>query len=386
MTSLNPHWYAAWWSAIVEPGDPHAAALRHALGDEAAHAWATAASPGPLPTILTGEDGQRKKSWDEAWARWKPRIDTARPEEDLALLDSMGGHLLTPSSSQWPESLSDLGAEEPIALWVLGSIPIQHSVAIVGARASSHYGNRYGMDIAAELTGHGWNIVSGGAFGIDAAAHRGALAGMSEGSGATTAVMAGGVGKLYPAAHEELFAQIIDLGGAVLSEVPPNWRPARWRFLGRNRVIAALSRATIVIEAGRRSGALATARRALDLGRHVGALPGPVGVESSSGCHELIRNGATLIRHAQDIIEMLTPLNATLNDKLFGEPAVSDTGVDALPPDQRRVWEALPKRSGTSLPRLARASGMSERDTLVALAGLELSGMVRAHAAGWARA
>ncbi|WP_175955837.1 DNA-processing protein DprA [Schaalia sp. Marseille-Q2122] len=376
-------WYAAWWSAIIEPGDAHAAALRHGLGDDDAYRWVMADQPGPLPDDIAG-DQLRRASWHQAWERWRPRALQAAPDEDLGVLEGLGGYLLTPDMPEWPAGLKRLGAEEPVALWVLGRSPSnsQPSVAIVGARASTHYGTRIASDLACDLGQEGITVVSGGAYGIDIAAHCGALAGQAP----TVAIMAGGVAELYPKAHEQIFGRILAAGGGIISESPPNWRPAKWRFLARNRIIAAFSDATIVVEAGRRSGALATARRAMELGLPVGAIPGPVGVEMAAGSNDLIRNGATLIRHAQDVRELIGPLAPTLSEDLFGAPIAKDEGVSALPPTQRRVWEALPKRSAAPLERLTRASGLSEREVLAALAGLELTGWVSSSASGWSRA
>lgn len=377
----HPHWwYAAWWSAIIEPGDVHAHALRHGLGEDEAYQWVMADRPGPLPSHIAG-DKARQDSWQQAWERWRPRALQARPDEDLGILEGLGGHLLIPDMSQWPHGMSRLGAEEPVTLWVLGRLPEQSSVALVGARAATQYGTRIASDIACDLAQDGISIVSGGAYGIDVAAHCGALAANAP----TVAVMAGGVAELYPKAHEQVFARILASGGAIISESPPNWRPAKWRFLARNRIIAALSDAAVVVEAGRRSGALATARRAMELGIPVGAVPGPVGVEMAAGSNELIRNGATLIRHARDILELMGPITSTLSEELFGAPVARDEGVEALPPAQRRVWEALPQRSNASLERLTRASGLSQREVLAALAGLELAGWVTSNASGWAR-
>lgn len=377
----RPHWwYAAWWSAIIEPGDAHATALRNALGDDEAYQWVMADQPLPLPAHIAGER-TRQASWQQSWERWKPRALQACPDEDLGILEGLGGHLLTPSMEQWPQGLRRLGLEEPVALWVLGSLPAQPGVAIVGARASTHYGTRVASDLACDLGQDTLTVISGGAYGIDIAAHSGALAA----DGRTVAVMAGGVAELYPKAHEQIFSRILAGRGAIISESPPQWRPAKWRFLARNRLIAALSEATIVVEAGRRSGALATARRAMELGLPVGAVPGPVGAEMAAGSNELIRNGATLIRHAQDVQELIGPLAPTLSDELFGAPVARDEGSNALPPAQRRVWEALPQRSSASLERLTRACGLSERETLAALAGLELAGWVTSSASGWRR-
>ena len=397
---------AAWWCAVVEPGDGYAALLREAIGEEEAIGWAIADRPRPIPADLaskgavhsahvTGSMGESRRvpstraggsraDWDQAWARWHPRAIMADPRADLAELWSLGGELILPGSTKWPDGLDQLGARAPIALWAVGNGPgpwHSPSVALVGARAATSYGERTVADMAFELAERGIDIVSGGAFGVDVSAHRGALAAPS---GHTTCVQAGGLGRLYPQANAEVFAHIAK-AGIIISEVPPSWRPAKWRFLGRNRVIAAMSQATIVIEASMRSGALATARVAMDLGRDVGALPGPVTSSASRGCHDLIREGATLVRDADDVREMLAAVGTLDLGPLFGAPVDADHGSDAFEADQRRVWEALPQRGGAELDRITRASGLSHDSVLAALALLELSGAVVAHPKGWAR-
>lgn len=212
-------------------------------------------------------------------------------------------------TERWPRQLDDLvrtqyGIVEK-GLWVRGSadLPkiVQKSVAVVGSRSATTYGTSVAMDLAAELAGDGYTIVSGGAFGIDQAAHRGALAN----GGLTVAVLAGGVDRAYPSAHRDLLDKIAE-DGLVISEQPPGTAPTRERFLARNRIIAALTRATVVVEAAARSGAMSTVNRALALDRPVGAVPGPITSACSEGCHDLIKSGqARLITNSQDIEEMI---------------------------------------------------------------------------------
>lgn len=374
------HLRAAWWCGVVEPGDGHAHVLRAELGEEEAHAWVLSSSPGTLPARLVAAPGAQA-SWSSAWERWHPRALAVDAIRDLQELDALGGHLSIPGDPDWPGSLDALGTNAPHALWVLGGLSRGPRVALVGARAATHYGEAVAGDLALELAERGVDIVSGGAFGIDAAAHRGALAASA---GRTTSVMAGGVGKPYPQAHADLLARV-GARGAVVSEVPPSWRPAKWRFLGRNRVIAALADATVVVEASMRSGALATARHAMDLGRDVGAVPGPLTSGASQGCHELIRAGATLVRGSSDVAEMLRAIGAGPLPDLFGAPVEEDRGTDRLPAEQRRVWEALPARAGAATENLVRASGLPEKVVLSALARLQMAGLVGPHPAGWAR-
>lgn len=373
------HIDAAWWSSVLEPADTLGALLRKSLGNAQAKDWVLHPSPGPLPAELYGQEPST--TWENAHARWHPRAMSSRIDEDLGVLEGLGGHYLIPTDPQWPSTLNDLGDEAPVGLWVVGNGPEAGGCSIVGARASTQHANRFAYDIAHELAHDGIPITSGGAFGADIFAHRGAL----DAHGHTTAVMAGGVGALYPASHDADFRAIIAHHGSIISEVPPMWRPARWRFLTRNRLVAALSHATVVIEAGMRSGALSTARQAMLLGRDVGALPGPVTHELSKGCNDLIRHGATLIRHAGDIMEMLAPFTPRHDGTLFGDPVMPDEGMDALPPTVRRVWETLSHRHAMKLNRIITDSGLSRRDVLAALAGLELNGRITSTANGWKR-
>lgn len=377
----SPHWYAAWWSSVAEPADTSVMLLRSALGDEQAIAWAKADEPRPLPVELLGCDNEKWQHWVKTHERWLARAQSADPDADFGVLEGIGGCFIIPSDSQWPQSLADLGPAEPVGLWMLGKELQPGGVALVGARACTQYGTYIARECARGLAQQNIPVVSGGAFGIDIAAHTGAL----DASGYTVAVMAGGLGELYPATHRDQFRRIVDSGGTIITEAPPLWRPARWRFLQRNRLIAALASATVVIEAGVRSGALSTARHALEIGREVGAVPGMVTQEMSKGCNELLRQGATLVRDSRDIIQLLPGFDAGQEGTLFDCPQPDAPGIESLPPDLRRVWDALPQRSAMPMPRLVRVSGLGEREVLAALAGLELSGLVRSSARGWSR-
>ncbi|GAA2974514.1 DNA processing protein [Microbacterium terrae] len=245
----------------------------------------------------------------ELWRRrLVPRIeDDAGPRLEEASA-RLGLLILTPESSDWPRDLDQLGDLTPLALWARGNTArlasgsVRSRVAIVGARAATRYGEHIASDLASELTGGGHIVVSGGAYGIDGAAHRAAIAARP---GATVAVMAAGVDRPYPAGHHDLFGRIVDDGGLVLSELPPGAVPTRWRFMQRNRVLAGLSGATVVVEAGYRSGSLDIAQRARELDRPVGAVPGPVTSAASAGCHRLLKEGASVIVGADDVVKML---------------------------------------------------------------------------------
>ena len=199
--------------------------------------------------------------------------------------------------------LGDLGDHAPLALWLRGDAAALSGagVAIVGARASSSYGEHVATELASELAGEGWTIVSGGAYGIDGTAHRAAL----RAGGITVAVLAGGIDRAYPAGHAQLFDRIA-ASGALVSEVACGGAPTRWRFLERNRIIGALADATVVVEAGWRSGSLNTAGHAAALGRPLGAVPGPVTSAASAGCHRLLREyDARCVTSAADVRELL---------------------------------------------------------------------------------
>ena len=230
------------------------------------------------------------------------RLEAAAIAEIIDTSAAMGLQFITPEDDHWPTGLNSLGETRPLGLWVYGQLDALRlpSVAVVGARSSTHYGEWAAADIAAGIAAAGWCVVSGGAYGIDAAAHRGALAA----NGTTIAFLAGGVDVAYPRSNEMLFRAITETG-ALVSESPPGAQPLRHRFLVRNRLIAAASLATVVVEARLRSGASATASHAASLGRDVMAVPGAITSAASAGCHQLIRDGAVLVTSAADVFELV---------------------------------------------------------------------------------
>ncbi|MBO0979416.1 DNA-processing protein DprA, partial [Microbacterium sp. SD291] len=255
------------WCVLAEPGDGVAGALIGELG--AADALRTAL--GDDPRLAPPGPGVRALS--EALARWRPRASPRAVLEAVRGAGDVGARLLMPGDRAWPGALDDLRAHAPVVLWVRGDVgllTVEPRVAIVGARAASGYGELLAAEFAGDLAAAGAVIVSGGAYGIDGAAHRAAL-GVD---GATIAFLAGGVDRAYPQGHQQLLRRIAERG-AVVSEVPCGAAPTKWRFLSRNRLIAALSDATVVVEAGWRSGSLNTAGHAAALGRPLGAVPGP---------------------------------------------------------------------------------------------------------------
>jgi DNA processing protein len=271
----------------------------------------------------------------------------------------------------------------PVGLWVRGARPLAghllDAVAVVGARASTEYGNEIAGEIAADLADAGCCIVSGAAYGIDAAGHRGALAV----GGRTVAVLAGGADVAYPRGHETLLDRIADQG-LVMSEAPPGDHPTRVRFLGRNRLIAALSRAVIVVEAAWRSGALNTLRWAGELQRHTMAVPGPVTSVLSAGVHQALRERrAELVTNAADVRGQLAPLGAPSLPGASGWNRGERRPEDDLDAPSRAVFEALPAGRTVHLSEVVAATGIDIETATVVLGRLLLAGLVERTGDGW---
>ncbi|HZL03787.1 MAG TPA: DNA-processing protein DprA [Cellulomonas sp.] len=378
------------WSRLTEPGDAVAGELVRTLGAGRALAWAHSAAacgdgtPRAIAALVDAEPGLEdvRRQLGKAVARWAGRFADLDPARDLEHMDHLGGSVLHPGSVGWPTGLDDLGASAPMCLWVRGrrdvSASVDRSIALVGARASTSYGEHVAVDLAGGLAAHGACVVSGGAYGIDAAAHRGSLAA----SGTTVALLAGGVDRAYPVGNAPLLERILEQGGSVLSEVPPGGVPSKGRFLMRNRLIAAVSRATVVVEAAWRSGALSTANHAVALLRPVGAVPGPVTSMASAGCHRLLREGAAVcVTDAAEVLELAGRAGEDLPPDRVVEPRDGDD-LDWV---SRRLLDALPGRSSAGHDELARMAGLSVGEVRGALGVLELAGFVRRVGAGWAR-
>ena len=320
-----------------------------------------------------------------AMKRWAPRVPDLAPDRDLATMQRLGGRLIIPSDQLWPRQLADLGLQEPICLWWRGNEqelpPPAKSIALVGSRDSTSYGASVTADLAYSLTQRGFTIISGGAYGVDAHAHRAALAGGSGGSMPTIAVMAGGVDRFYPAGNEDLLRTVANQG-AVLAEVPPGSAPTRYRFLQRNRLIAALASVTVVVEARWRSGALNTAHHAETLGRAVGAVPGSVHSANSAGCHRLLREGgAVCVTDAGEIAELASPSGESLPEVKAGRPAVQD----GLTLEDLILLDALPLRTTSSVEKLTAVAGLSAESVRAGLGRLGLLGLAESHRGGWKR-
>ena len=376
------------WTGIAEPGDGTAGLLVGCLGASTA---LTAVLDTWTPTMLAtavrdagaGAAEELEDELDQGLQRWRPRLSSAEVIRSLQQAARVSAQLVLPGDAHWLVGVDDLGLHAPLALWWRG-IPsalaaLPNSIALVGARAATSYGEHVTMEASAGLVDRGFAIVSGAAYGIDGMAHRSALASQ----GLTVAFLAGGVDRFYPSGHDALLTRIVE-AGAVVSELPCGAAPTKWRFLQRNRLIAASSAATVVLEAGWRSGSLNTAGHAAALGRPLGAVPGPVTSPTSAGCHRLIREyDAVCVTNATEMAELVGELQTQVELDLS---AVGEaTGFGARTSEQVRVMDALSARSPRAVPEIARRAGMSTSAVLGALGALDLEGVVRERETGWVR-
>ncbi|WP_424211550.1 DNA-processing protein DprA [Streptomyces sp. BI20] len=353
------------------------AALTRVLepGEAAGGRWLAAHGARALLDLLTGPEESAEAALTgvraERLAGCRARARAADPHRDLALHQALGGRFVHPGTPEWPTQLDDLGDARPIGLWLRGRPHLRlwclRAVAVVGARACTPYGAHVAGELGAQLAEHGWTLLSGGAYGIDAAAHRGALAA----AGATGAVLACGLDTPYPRGHAELLARVAD-SGLLIGELPPGEHPTRARFITRNRVIAALSRGTVVVEAAHRSGSLSTARHALALGRQVMGVPGPVTSGMSAGVHELLRTGGGhLVTNAAEIVEMVGAIG-----ELAPNPPPEARPRDLLDPDTARLLEAFSAGAEHPPHWLARASDTAPDEVIGRLYELHSLGFV----------
>lgn len=345
------------WTRVAEPADPEVAALVAEHG----HAGALAL----VREGRAGRPGQRDRAL---------RVD---PDREAAHARRLGARILVPGDEEWPPALDDL-AVPPHAMWVRGTGVLdaltRRAVSVVGARAATAYGAGQARSLGFGLAERGFTVVSGAAFGIDAAAHEGALAG----AGPTVALLACGVERDYPAAHAPLLARVRE-AGLVVSELPPGSAPLRLRFLARNRLIAALGAGTVVVEAGLRSGSLNTARHAQALSRVVCAVPGPVTSAVSAGCHQLLREqGAVLVTDADEVADAV----GALGDDLA--PVRHEEHLDEeWTPTDRLVFDAVTVGRGRPVDRIVADTGCAPLAVLASLTRLEDAGAVRCGDHGW---
>lgn len=321
--------------------------------------------------------------------RWNRRMErTLNAEAHMAA--TCGAWLVTPADPLWPPQLNDLGPARPYGLWCRGDsrhlldVASAPSVALVGSRDPSIYGTEATTHLAAELARRGYTVISGGAMGIDIAAHRAALT--QQGSDLPTiAFMAGGLDRLYPAQNSDALNMIVDRG-LIMSEVSVGNTPTRWRFLERNRLIAALARHTIVVEARWRSGALNTARHAMEIGRTLWAVPGQINSPNSVGTNRLLRDGlAQTLTEAADILEYDAAAGFELGTEHESEwdRAASSSALDELTERQGRVWDDLSPRSYRGVDEIAAALGLSARDVMADLFHLGRCGLAESSGTSW---
>lgn len=321
--------------------------------------------------------------------RWNRRMErTLNAEAHMAA--TCGAWLVTPADPLWPPQLNDLGPTRPYGLWCRGDsrhlldVASAPSVALVGSRDPSIYGTEATTHLAAELARRGYTVISGGAMGIDIAAHRAALT--QQGSDLPTiAFMAGGLDRLYPAQNSDALNMIVDRG-LIMSEVSVGNTPTRWRFLERNRLIAALARHTIVVEARWRSGALNTARHAMEIGRTLWAVPGQINSPNSVGTNRLLRDGlAQTLTEAADILEYDAAAGFELGTEHESEWdwAASSSALDELTERQGRVWDDLSPRSYRGVDEIAAALGLSARDVMADLFHLGRCGLAESSGTSW---
>lgn len=360
-------------NALAEPGDPRFPRLVGELGAQGLYERLAAD---------VDLDGLRSQTSE--------RLVGLDPAVVLEQAGRLGIRFVVPGDPEWPPPLSDLDRVEPLnqmsgaplGLWVRGPVPLTDvlgdSVAIVGSRSATTYGTQVAADLAAHLAGAGTTVVSGAAYGIDQAAHRGALAA----GGTTVAVLACGVDRAYPSGHKALLDYLCETG-AVVSDLRPGCAPSRHRFLARNRLIAAMTQGTVVVEAAVRSGALNTASWAQRMNRSVMGVPGPVTSAPSEGVHELVRSGAaTLVTRGEHVRELLAPMG----EHTWVPPRAEDSPFDLLDELDRRVLEAVPVRAAATVSSLARTAGLSSDSTFSALRRLAAEGWVRADGRRWERA
>ncbi|MFJ2922614.1 DNA-processing protein DprA [Streptomyces sp. NPDC087307] len=353
---------------IVEPGDEHGGR------------WLRECGAVELLRRITTRDGTAERlggMTPKRLAGYRLRAEGVDPGRDLSVVAALGGRFICPGDQEWPSQLDDLADARPTGLWVRGPRDLRlwalRSVAVVGARACTPYGSHMAAGLGAGLAELGWVVVSGAAFGVDGAAHRGALAV----GGATMAVLACGVDVPYPRGHAELIGRMAEQG-LVIGELPPSDHPTRSRFILRNRVIAALTRGTVVVEAQYRSGSLVTARCAQRLGRFTMGVPGPATSGLSAGVHELLRGEGILVTDASEVAELVGDI---------GELAPARRGPvhprDLLDVVSARVLDALPYRGAVGGREVARTAGTSTDEALGRLYELHSLGFVERDGEGW---
>lgn len=371
----------ATFSLVTEPGDRFAGALMASLSPEVLLdlLLERASLSAVLSRLKEADDSGELLSrftdsgsaYSDALQRWTPRLKLVDVISALDVARKHGAIVLTPLNQSWPAQLDDLHYAAPHCLWVKTSstnlFNFAESISVVGSRIATSYGEWVTSEIVADSSSRNLAIVSGGAYGIDSIAHRAAIANEV----ATVAFMAGGIDRLYPSGNAALFEKVAERG-AVVAEQAPGASPTKWRFLQRNRLIAAMSSATIVIEAGQRSGALNTVTHALELGRPVGVVPGPITSQASAGCNRLISEGL--------VSSICAPSEAA--DLALGKAGWFQPELAGLGAYETRALDAMSSKSLASADIASRA-GLTSRETEIALGQLALLGFVKQADRGW---
>jgi DNA processing protein len=358
-----------------------------ACGECLQRAWLVASLAGHIDTAVSDTAGNRARELlalpNEDLARAMARsqaesfLERAKERDPVRMLAAVAGSGAWASCRHdelYPEALHDLG-DAPAVIFgrgraaILGELERNGAVTIVGSRRPSRYGRELAAELGAELAAAGFAVVSGMAMGIDSAAQTGAV----RAGGLTIAVLGCGVDVAYPPRSARLYAEIVERG-LVLGELPPGTEPRRWTFPARNRIMAALGAMTVVVEARERSGSLITAEMAESLNRDVGAVPGLVGSSPAAGTNGLIRDGAHLIRGAQDVLDGLLGPGA-------GERSTRPPVGPMLEDELASVLDLVERGAGTA-DALARASSLQPGPLATALVRLELSGYVRCNGEG----
>ena len=386
LTELEPNHdliALAAWSMLCEPGDGAAGMLIDQLGPSVSLELVIGRSKPEVLLRKLGDagfafDGESEKQilsrLVDGLERWTPRLSLHNLVNAIELHARIGGEIIFESESDWPSGLVDLGVHRPRMLWYRGkrkSIEsASKSISIVGSRACSSYGENTTREMVSAAASVGVAVISGGAYGIDAVAHRAAIALGTP----TLAIMAGGLDSLYPRGNSQLLNRII-AEGALLAEVAPKVTPSKWRFLQRNRLIAAASQCTLVVEAGFKSGARNTAAHAASLQRHVFAVPGQISSPASQGCNLLIANKvAELIQSPADLLQMAGFASLECESLQAGLGALETRALDAV------------GYSPISSAEIAQSAGLTLNEVRYALANLQLSGLLVQQGSRWMRA
>jgi DNA processing protein len=373
----------ATFSLITEPGDRFSGALIQALSPaeileieiKKVSSQALSARLREVGALNDIEStfGNIQIAHAEARQRWSSRLRLSEMAKALDVALRVKAKLLTCESADWPQSLDDLGLAKPHCLWLRSRHGAESfkspALSLVGSRVSSSYGDWVTSEIVADASNRNLAIVSGGAYGIDAIAHRAAIAHQQS----TVAFMAGGIDRMYPSGNTALLDRVIEFG-AVVAEQAPGASPTKWRFLQRNRLIAALGQATVVVEAGLRSGALNTISHAIELGRPVGAVPGPITSQTSAGCNRLLSQGL-----ASAICQPTDAADLALGRQGWFQPELESLGAF-----ETRALDAL-GRQALSAQQIGAKAGLTTKETAIALGQLSLLGFVEQRDSGWVK-